>query len=101
MFFYSMVAIDMHEPLKELKWWAVIFFSLTPLNNGDTIVRGIGNSEGVQNTDWTDFSDSFAVFPRWFITMFLAIVYFRWFRKTRFLISVYAFYENMHYTEKN
>ena len=62
MFFYSMVAIDMHEPVKELKWWAVIFISLTPLNNGDTIVRGIGDSEGVQNTDWTDFSDSFAVF---------------------------------------
>ena len=77
-----------------------IYFAYS-LNNGDTIVRGIGDSEGVQNTDWTDFSDSFAVFfPRWFITMFLAIVYFRWFRKTRFLISVYAFYENTHYTEK-
>ena len=64
MFFYSMVAIDMHEPVKELKWWAVnvIFILLTPLNNGDTIVRGTGDSEGVQNTDWTDFSDSFAVF---------------------------------------
>ena len=27
------------------KSWAVIFISLTPLNNGDTIVRGIGDSE--------------------------------------------------------
>ena len=62
MFFYSMVGIDMYEPVKELKWWAVIFISLTPLNNGDTIVRVIGDSEGVQNTDWTDFSDSLQFF---------------------------------------
>ena len=77
-----------------------IYFSLTPLNNGDTIVWGIGDSEGVQNTDWTDFSDSFAVFFPADLLWCFWLSFILDDCKTRFLISVYAFYENTHYTEK-